>query len=87
MNLNGNLTPKQVTSKEQCVYHTVYNLHDNLERKMYTDQTGRFPEKLSCGMQYIMVLFELDNNAILVESMWNCTSGEMVKAYQTLIDH
>ena len=37
-------------------------------------------------MQYIMVLFEIDSNVILVESMRNRTSGEMVKAYQTLVN-
>ena len=33
-----------------------------------------------------MVLIELESNAILVAGMQNCTSGEMVKAYQILID-
>ena len=33
-----------------------------------------------------MVLFEVDSNAILVEAMRNRTSGEMIKAYQTLVD-
>ena len=53
---------------------------------MYTDQTGRFPTKSYRGMQYIMVLVELDSNAILVEAMRNRTSGEMVQAYQILVD-
>ena len=30
-----------------------------------------------------MVVFEIDSNVILVESMRNRTSGEMVKSYQT----
>ena len=33
-----------------------------------------------------MVLLEMDFNLILVEPMRNRTSGEIVKAYQTLID-
>ncbi len=33
-----------------------------------------------------MVLVELDSNAILVEAMANRTSGEMIRAYQHLID-
>ena len=33
-----------------------------------------------------MVLFEIDSNAILVESVRDRTSGELVKAYQTLVD-
>jgi hypothetical protein len=28
------------------IFHKVYDLHDNMQRKMYTDQTGKFPFKL-----------------------------------------
>ena len=53
---------------------------------MYTNQTGRFPVRSYRGNQYIMVLIEMNRDAILVEAMRNRTSGEMVKAYQTLVD-
>ena len=69
-----------------CVYHKVYNLQDNSDRNMYTDQTGRFPIWSYRGMQHVMVLIELESNSILVAGMRNCTSGEMVKAYQIRID-
>jgi len=38
------------------------------------------------GNQYIMVLTEVDSDAILVEPMKNRTAGEMIRAYQVLID-
>ena len=53
---------------------------------MYTDQTGRFPVQSYKGMQYIMVLYELSSNVILVEPLRNKSSGEMVGAYQKLVD-
>ena len=53
---------------------------------MYTDQTDCFPKKSSRGNQYVMVLVELDSNAILVEGMKDCASGEMIRAYQHLVD-
>ena len=53
---------------------------------MYTDQTGKFPVKLYRGMQCIMVLYKIDSNGILAESLRDRTSGELVKAYQTLVD-
>jgi hypothetical protein len=53
---------------------------------MYTDQTGCFPKKLSRGNQYIMVLIELDSNAILVEATKNRSLTEMIQAYQVLVD-
>ena len=72
--------------KETCIFTKTHDLHDDLELKMYTDQTGRFPVRSYCGNQYIMVLIKLDSNAILVEAMQNRTSGEMIRAYQTLVD-
>ncbi len=53
---------------------------------MYTNQTGQFPTKSSRGHQYIMVLIEIDSNAILVKAMKNRTTGEMIRAYQVLVD-
>jgi hypothetical protein len=53
---------------------------------MYTNETGQFPKKSSHGNQYIMVLIELESNAILVEAMKNRTAGKMICAYQTLVD-
>jgi hypothetical protein len=53
---------------------------------MYTNQTGRFPTKSSCDHQYIMVLIKINSNAILVEAMKNRTTGEMIQAYQVLMD-
>ena len=38
------------------------------------------------GMQYIMVLYDLDSNAVLVERLRNKTSGEIVAAYQIFVD-
>ena len=54
--------------------------------KIYTDQPGRFPKKLLRCNQCIMVLTESDSDVILMEPMKNCTSGEMIRAYQALIN-
>jgi hypothetical protein len=63
----------------------VFDLGNEAQRVMYTDQTGKFPKKSSKGNHYIMVLIEIDNNAILVEAMKNCTMGEMIRAYLVLV--
>jgi hypothetical protein len=34
-----------------------------------------------------MVLIEIDSNAILVEAMKNHSAGEMIRAYQVLVEH
>ena len=53
---------------------------------MFSDQTGRFPVTSYKGNQYVMVLFETRSNNILVEPMRSRVSGEMCRAYQTLVD-
>jgi hypothetical protein len=63
-----------------------FDLNDKAEHLMYTNQIGRFPKKSSRGNQYIMVLIEIDSNAILVKAMKNQTAGEMIRAYQVLVN-
>ncbi len=53
---------------------------------MYNDQTRKFPKKLSCGYQYIMELIKIDSNGILMEAMKNRLAGEMIQAYQVLVE-
>jgi hypothetical protein len=74
------------TTKQKEAIIRIYDLSHETERLMYTDQTGRFPQKSSRGNQYIMVLIEIDSNAILVEAMKNRTTGEMIRAYQVLVN-
>ncbi len=61
-------------------------MEDEAAQKIYTDQPGRFPKKSSRGNQYIMVLTEIASDAILIEPMKNRTTGEMIRAYQVLIN-
>ena len=78
--------PPRPATRTREIFYAIYDLEDDAQLKMYTDQTGRFPKKSSRGHQYIMVLIELDSNAILVETMKNRTSAEMIRAYQVLVD-
>ena len=79
------ILPRSKTPSNE-IYHKIYNLHEDLDRRMYTDQMGRFPTKSYRGMQYVMVLIKLDSKSILVEPMRDRTSGEMIQAYQVLVD-
>jgi hypothetical protein len=73
-------------SKQKEAIMQTFDLNDEAKRLMYTNQTGRFPKKSSCSNQYIMVLIEIDSNAILVEVMKNRTAGKMIRAYQVLVN-
>jgi hypothetical protein len=52
---------------------------------MFSDQTGQFPTCLQSGNKYIIVLVEIDSNAILVEPMKSCKDAEMIRAYNALL--
>ncbi len=72
--------------KEKTIFFCVLDMEDKAMQKIWTDQTGRLPKEFSKGNQYIMVLTESKSDTILVEAMKNCTSGEIIRAYQALID-
>jgi hypothetical protein len=52
---------------------------------MFSDQTGQFPTCLQQGNKYIMLMVEIDSNAILVEPMKGCKVEEMICAYNALL--
>jgi hypothetical protein len=90
-NSNDNTAPKPhpppcPTTKQHKVYIKIHDLKDKAQLKMYSNLTGQFLKKSSHGNQYIMVLIELDSNAILVQAVKNCMSGEMIHSYHTLED-
>jgi len=82
-NATMNQTHSLTKQKESVLM--VFDLSDEAQRLMYTNQTGKFPKKSSKGNHYIMVLIEIDSNAILVEAMKNRTAGEMIRAYLVLV--
>jgi hypothetical protein len=54
-------------------------------REIFTDQAGRCPTGLQQGNKYIMVMVEIDSNAILVKPMKIRNDAEMIQAYEALI--
>ncbi len=52
---------------------------------MFSDQTGQFPMQSQQGNKYIMVMVEIDSNAILVEPMKSHKDEEMIRAYNALL--
>ena len=62
-------TPATTKPKKNNIYTAVYDLHDDLQQKMYTDHTGKFPVQAYSGRQYIMVFVETDSNSSLTEGV------------------
>jgi hypothetical protein len=67
--------------KVRDIYMTMYDVRET----MFSDQTGQFPMRLQSGNKYIMVLVEINSNAILVEPMKSRKDAEMIRAYNTLL--
>ena len=59
---------------------------EDLAESIHSDQTGAFPYTSQRGNRYLMVAIHLDANYIFCETMKNRTEGEMIKAYQKIIN-
>jgi len=59
---------------------------EELLRVIYSDGTGRLPKTSRRGMNYIMVMVEINSKAILGEAMRNRSAKEQCRAYQHLLD-
>ena len=57
----------------------------DMRETSFSNQTGQFPKQSKRGHKYIMVLVEIDSNAILMEPMKSHKDAEMVQAYDVLV--
>jgi hypothetical protein len=85
---NVRSTKVKATPLETC---NTSHLHGKKVRNVYTqtymvretmlsDRTGQFPIRSLCGNKYIMVMVEIDSNAILLEPMKNRKDAKMIQA-------
>jgi hypothetical protein len=56
----------------------------NATETIFTDQTGRFPVQSSRGNTSLMILYDIDSNAIDAEPLRNHHDNQMIAAYQKL---
>ncbi|EJK55033.1 hypothetical protein THAOC_25280 [Thalassiosira oceanica] len=63
----------------------VYIKVHEAKNTIFSDQTGRFPVTSRAGNKYIMLMVEIDSNAVLVEPMSSRTEKEMQRAYLALL--
>ena len=67
--------------KVQDVYVRTYDVRETI----FSDQTGQFPTQSQSHNKYIMVMVEIDSNAILVEPMKSRKDQEMIRVYDSLV--
>lgn len=63
----------------------IWDVEDDFMQQIYSEQTGHFPKQSLRGMEYIIVLAEVDSNAILVEPLHNQTAGELVRGFLAIV--
>jgi hypothetical protein len=75
--------PKLVgIEKMDNIFVKIYKLAEEI----HTDQTGVFPVTSQRGYRYIMVGIHIDANYIFCKLMKNRTEGDMITAYQKMVD-
>lgn len=77
-------TPSTATlqgKKVRDVYMQVYDVRNTV----FSDQTGQFPTRSQRGNKYIMVMVEIDSNAILVEPLKSRKDPELTRAYRAMM--
>ena len=74
----GNEVSIKTKEKEKVIYAKEYKLNNELDHKIYLNQTVTFPVKSFHRNKYILILLELYSNNILSELMRNRTSRKMM---------
>lgn len=67
--------------KERDIFTSVYEVRETI----FSDQRGQFPTRSQHGNKYVMVMVEVDSNAILLEPMKSHQDNELIRAYNTLV--
>ena len=72
--------PLQV-QKAREIYTSAYKVMNTV----FYDQIGQFPTRSQWGNKYIMVVVEIDSNAIPVKPINNCKYEELTQAYRAIM--
>ncbi|KAL7439594.1 hypothetical protein ACHAXM_007602 [Skeletonema potamos] len=67
--------------KERDILVKVYDVRETV----FSDQTGRLPKRSQRGNKYIMVLVEIDSNAIFLEPLSSRKDSELQRAYESIL--
>ena len=67
--------------KASVIYTSVYKVRNTV----FSDLTGQFSTRSQQDKKYIMVMVEIDINAILVKPIKNYKNKELTRAYRTMM--
>ena len=81
---HANTFPAHAAVKTHDCYATVLQLLAEPTGKVCADQTGKFPCTSASGNNYVMILFDYDLNACLMEALRNRKGPTMLKVHTRL---
>ena len=80
--------PLEVTNTSPLQGEKVNDIYTNIYEvinTVFSDQTEQFPTRSQRGNKYIMVMVEINSNAILVEPIKSFNDAELMRAYQKMM--
>ena len=69
-------------TKTHEIFTIVHDIHET--GQTYSDLTGQFPVISSAGNRYLLLLYDYDSNAILVEPLKSRSGQEILRGHQAL---
>ena len=75
-------TTKMTGKQQKAAFLTFFEAHE----QTFSDQTGEFILPLSIGNKYIMILYDFDSNAILVQAFPNKSADTLCKTFSDLFN-
>ena len=77
-------TPLEVPTTETLQGHKVCDIYTSIyevKNTVFSNQTWQFPTRWQQGNEYIMVMVEINSNAILVDPIKSCKNEELMREY------
>jgi hypothetical protein len=78
------MTTSDLFTEPNVRTHCAFTKVVSMTGKVFSDQTGRFPQTSSRGNKYIMIFYDYDSNAILAEPLKSRSESELVRAFTKL---
>ena len=80
--------PQEINPDTNEKTHEIFTLVVDLKDtgQTYSDLTGQYPVLSSSGNRYLLILYDYDSNAILVEPLKNRTGPEILRGHQALFE-
>ena len=76
-------SPPQSPNNNRC--HQVFMTAAEVDRKLYSDQTGRFPITSNRGNSMVAIFYAVDGNYIKSYPLKSCNHSQLLKAYEVSV--